>query len=89
MASDLIDEPADDPKETSSPACLAHEADEAYMGFATRAEIASFLAGLDLKNLDGADAEAIRKMLPRIRDDTLHRELSLRLAALTSVKSGT
>lgn len=32
-----------DPDEPSSPACLAHEADDAYMGFATRAEIAAFL----------------------------------------------
>jgi len=74
----------DEPKETSSPACLAHEADEAYMGFATKSEIASFLSALD-----AADAEAIRKMLPRIRDDTLHRELSLRLAAIQPMKSGT
>jgi len=27
----------------SSPACLAHEADDAYMGYATRAELAAFL----------------------------------------------
>jgi len=27
----------------TSPACLAHEVDDAYMGFATRAEIAAFL----------------------------------------------
>ncbi len=32
-----------DPPETSSPACLAHEADDAYMGYATKAEIAAFL----------------------------------------------
>lgn len=77
MASDLIDEP-------SSPACLAHEADDAYMGFATKAEIAAFLAGLET-----ADAEAIRKMLPRIRDDGLHRELSRRLATIESIKPET
>jgi len=29
--------------EPSSPACLAHEADDAYMGYATRDELASFL----------------------------------------------
>ena len=73
----MIDEP-------SSPACLAHEADDAYMGFATKAEIASFLAGLDT-----ADAESIRKMLPRIRDDVLYKELSLKLAKIESIKSGT
>ena len=27
---------SDDRKEPSSPACLAHEADDTYMGFATR-----------------------------------------------------
>lgn len=73
MASDLIDEP----EEPSSPACLAHEADDAYMGFATREEIAVFLAGLDT-----ADAESIRKMLPRIRDDVLHKELSNKIKDL-------
>jgi len=73
-----------EPKEQSSPACLAHEADNAYMGFATKAEIAAFL-----KDLERADAEAIRKMLPRIRDDILHKELSLRLKAIESAKSGT
>ena len=34
--------PADRP-EPSSPACLAHEADDAYMGYATKDELASFL----------------------------------------------
>ena len=29
--------------EPNSPACLAHEADDAYMGFATRDELATFL----------------------------------------------
>ena len=32
-----------EPDEPSSPACLAHEANDAYMGFAAREEIASFL----------------------------------------------
>jgi len=73
VASDLIDEP----KEASSPACLAHEADDAYMGFATKAEIAAFMTALET-----ADAASIRRMLPRIRDDLLHEELSRRLAAI-------
>lgn len=73
-----------EPKEQSSPACLAHEADDAYMGFATKEEIAAFL-----KDIDRMDAESIRKMLPRIRDDVLHSELSLRLKAIESIKSGT
>lgn len=70
--------------EQSSPACLAHEADDAYMGFATKAEITSFLAGLDT-----ADAESIRKILPRIRDDGLHKEISSRLVEIESIKSVT
>lgn len=69
-------------KKPASPACSAHEADDAYMGFATKAENSAFLAGLDLKKLSGADAAAIRKMLPRIRDDALHRELTARLRAI-------
>jgi hypothetical protein len=72
------------PKESSSPACLAHEADDAYMGFATKDEIAAFL-----KDIDRMDADSIRKMLPRIRDDVLHSELSLRLKDIESAKSGT
>ena len=74
----------DEPKETSSPACLAPEADDAYMGFATKAEITAFL-----KTLEAADADAIRKILPRIRDDVLHKELKARLAAIESAKSNT
>jgi hypothetical protein len=74
----------DEPEKPSSPACLAHEADDAYMGFACRAEIAAFLAGLET-----ADAASIRKMLPRIRDDVLYKELSRRLVSIESMKSGT
>src|SRR5581483_10197111 len=33
----------DKPAQPSSPACLAHEADDAYMGYATRDELAGFL----------------------------------------------
>jgi hypothetical protein len=69
-----------DPKaeEPSSPACLAHEADDAYMGFASAAEIAVFLDELGKADLgrDAAMADRLRKMLPRIRDDALHRRLS-------------
>lgn len=72
-----------EPKAPSSPACLAHEADDAYMGFATRAEIAAFL-----EDIDRMDAASIQKMLPRIRDDVLHKELSLRLKAIEAAKSG-
>ena len=34
--------PADRP-DPSSPACLAHEADDAYMGYATKDELGAFL----------------------------------------------
>lgn len=80
MAPDLIE---DDPKEPSSPACRAHEADDSYMGFAAPAEIAAFL-----ERLHQADADAIRRMLPRIRDDVLHSELASRLRTVESDKSG-
>jgi hypothetical protein len=36
----MTDKPQNPP---SSPACLAHEADDSYMGFASRSEIAAFL----------------------------------------------
>lgn len=72
----------DEPKEMASPACLAHEADDSYMGFASNAEIARFLA-----DIDTATAASIREMLPRIRDDELHRKLRARLAAVESTKT--
>jgi hypothetical protein len=69
-------------KAPASPACLAHEASDAYMGFATAVEIAAFLA-----RLPAASADDIRRMLPRIRDDALHREIGTRLAEIESSKS--
>jgi hypothetical protein len=90
VASGVTDEPQDQPKEPSSPACLAHEADEAYMGFATNAEIAAFLKALaEAENAGRPHAEMLRKMLPKLRDDVLHRELSAKLKAQESVESGT
>lgn len=86
----MTDKPQDQPKQPSSPACLAHEADDAYMGFATKAEIAAFLKALaEAKNAGRPHAELLRKMLPRVRDDVLHRELSAQLVAQESVESGT
>jgi hypothetical protein len=90
VASGVTDEPQEQPKEPSSPACLAHEADEAYMGFATHAEIAGFLKVLaEAENAGRPHAEMLRKMLPKVRDDVLHRELSAKLKAQESVESGT
>jgi hypothetical protein len=66
----------------SSPACLAHEADDAYMGFATSAEIAAFLKALaEAEQAGRPHAEMLGKMCPRVRDDTLHSELSAKLKA--------
>ncbi len=77
--------PADEP---ASPACLAHEADDAYMGFATREEIVEFLADLETAPGDRR-ADMLRTILPRTRDDVLHAELSDRLAAILGSESKT
>lgn len=77
--------PVDDP---ASPACLAHEAEDAYMGFAAREEIVRFLTELDSAPA-AAKADMLRKMLPKIRDDLLHAELTDRLAAIESSESKT
>jgi hypothetical protein len=77
-----------DPKQFASPACSADEADDAYMGFASRAEIAAFLNELAAAEHAGRrHAEMLRRMLPRIRDDVLHRELTAKLAAQESIES--
>jgi hypothetical protein len=86
----VTDKPQDHPKEPSSPACLAHEADDAYMGFATKVEIAAFLKALvEAENAGRPHAELLRKMLPKVRDDVLHRELAAKLEVQESVESGT
>jgi hypothetical protein len=78
------------PRQPTSPACSAHEADDAYMGFASREEIAAFLKELAVAEQAGQPcAEMLRKMLPRVRDDALHRELSTKLQAQDSNKSDT
>ena len=52
------------------------------MGFATKAEIAAFLKALaEAENSGRPHAEMLRKMLPKVRDDVLHRELSAKLKA--------
>ena len=66
-----------EPPEPSSPSCLAHEADDTYMGYASRAEILSFLE--EIQAIAPATTQSllrIREMLPRIRDDVLYRELA-------------
>jgi hypothetical protein len=86
----MTDKPQDQPKEPSSAACLAHAADDAYMGFATKAEIAAFLKALaEAENAGRPHAELLREMLPKVRDDVLHRELLAKLEAQESIESGT
>jgi len=90
VASGVTQEPQDEPKEPSSAACLAHEADDAYMGFATKAEIAAFLKALaEAENAGRPHGEMLRKMLPKVRNDGLHRELNAKLEAQESVESAT
>jgi hypothetical protein len=90
VASGVTDEPQDQPKELNSPACLAHEADDAYMGFATKAEIAAFLKALaEAEHAGRPHAEMLRKMLFKVRDHVLHHELRTKLKAQESVESGT
>ena len=78
------------PKEPASPACSAHEADDAYMGFASREEVTAFLKELAAAEQAGrSHAEMLRRMLPRIRDDVLHGELRAKLQAQESAESST
>ncbi len=77
---DKAADPASSSPEPSSPVCYVGEADDAYMGFASKTEIAAFLAGLAEAERRGQPTdEMLRRMLPRIRDDHLHRELSAKL----------
>lgn len=79
-----------DPREFASPACSADDADDAYMGFASRAEITAFLKELEAAERAGRpQAELLRRMLPKVRDHVLHRELSARLKAQESTESKT
>jgi hypothetical protein len=76
------------PREPASPACLAHEADNAYMGFASKAEITAFLTALAEAERTGAPRAAmLRDMLPKVRDDALYRELKAKLDAIKHSES--
>ena len=65
--------------ETSSPACLAHEADDTYMGYASRDEIAAFLnelleaeragTGVALKSADAAGGTPFVDLLRDVHHD--------------------
>ena len=70
-----------DPPEPSSPSCFAHEADDAYMGYASHAEIEAFLTEVRASAPAPPVARTalihrIRRMLPRVRDDALYREIA-------------
>ena len=65
--------------ETSSPACLAHEADDAYMGYATKEELGAFLnelleaeragTGVALKSADEARGSSFEPLLRDVHKD--------------------
>lgn len=69
----------DEPKDTSSPACLAHEADDSYMGYASRSELAAFLnelleaeragTGVALKSAPAAEGTPFSGLLRDVHKD--------------------
>ena len=70
---------SDKSRDSSSPACLAHEADDAYMGFAGRTELAAFLnelleaeragTGVALKSAEAAGGTVLAGLLRDIHRD--------------------
>jgi hypothetical protein len=70
---------SNEPTKPSSPACLAHEADPAYMGYASRDEIGAFLnelleaeragTGVALKSAETAAGTAFAALLGDIHHD--------------------
>lgn len=72
-------------EEPASKVCYAEEAEAAYMGFASREEIAAFLAALCDSGRE--NVERLRAMLPKIRDDSLHSKLKALLAALDEINA--
>ena len=68
-----------DPPKPSSPACLAHEADPAYMGYASKDEIAAFLnelleaeragTGVALKSAEAAGGTPFVELLRDVHKD--------------------
>jgi hypothetical protein len=70
-----------DPPEPSSPSCFAHEADDPYMGYASRTQIVAFLNEIRACARKTPAARAvlihrIRQMLPKVRDDETYREVA-------------
>ena len=63
-----------EPVEPSSPSCFAREADDAYMGCATPAELSAFLQ--EVRVARSALVHSIRQMQPNVRNDALYRDLA-------------
>lgn len=69
----------DEPKSASSPTCLAHEASDAYMGYASRSELAAFLnelleaeragTGVALKSAHAAEGTPFSALLRDVHMD--------------------
>jgi hypothetical protein len=90
-----IDEHEGEVPEFSSPACSMHEVSDQYMGYADPNEVTAFLNELleaeragpsDLRERiaflnrgQGWVVRKLREMLPRVRDDRLHVDLSAML----------
>jgi hypothetical protein len=79
----------DDRKEPSSPACLAHEADDGYMGFATGDELAALLnelleaeragTGVALRSAEAAQGTPYAGLLQDVhRDEARWRTMLLK-----------
>ena len=89
-----------DRTEPSSPACLAHEADDAYMGYATKDEIAAFLnelleaeragTGVALKSADAATGTPFVELLRDVhRDEARWCAMLLRQLKVLGVPAST
>jgi hypothetical protein len=59
--------------ELSSPACSMREADDVYLGYAGKDEIATLVG--ELLAAERSMVSKLREMLPRVRDDGLYGKL--------------
>jgi hypothetical protein len=79
------------PEPPSSPVCYADEATDAYMGFASREDIAAALGAIDAAEQAGRfgyAAQLLGELLPKVRDDALHLAYRERLARLNARAEG-
>ena len=73
--------PSEPDSSPNSPSCFAHEADDLYMGYASREEIVAFLQDVRVSTPATAaerdqSIHRIRQLLPKVRDDALYRDLT-------------